>query len=135
MKPDEHPRAILLVDDDDSLRKLLSSSLKNAGYAVIAASDGDLGLAFFKQNRQEIALVLADVAMPNMNGLDMADRILELDAKMPVILMSGTVHADRGYGFLAKPFRAPDLLAKVDAVLRRQDLVEPPSQRDYLPLS
>ena len=135
MQTDKHPHAILLVDDDHSIRQLLSICLESAGYAVIAAGDGVAGLALFNQNRQGIALVLTDVRMPKMNGLELADRILELDTEMPVILMSGTVHADRGHGFLVKPFRGPELLAKVGAVLRRQDLVERPSQPDYFPLS
>ena len=123
---DEHRCAILLVDDDDSIRKLVKACLEGAGYTVFAASDGDIGLALFKQNQKEIALLLTDVVMPKMNGVDLADRIMELDVTLPVIFMSGTtIVADRGNGCLSKPFRGSELVAKVGMVLRPRPSVRP----------
>ena len=90
MRPDDHPGAILVVDDDDFVRMLVKAFLERAGYTVLSATDGASGLDFFQQNRTAIALLLTDVAMPNMNGLDLADRVLELDRKLPVLFMSGT---------------------------------------------
>jgi len=121
MQTDEPSGAILVVDDDDSIRKVVKAFLESAGYTVIVAMDGELGLAYFQRNRTAIALLLTDVAMPNMNGLDLADHVLELDGKLPVLFMSGNAdNADRGYGCLQKPFRGSELLAGVGAVLQRQ---------------
>jgi two-component system cell cycle sensor histidine kinase/response regulator CckA len=118
MRPDTQPGAILLVDDDPSIRKLVRKLLEDTGYTVIVATDGELGLACFLQNQTAIALVLTDVLMPRMDGRELADRILDLDRTLPVVFMSGTHSADRGYGCVPKPFRASDLLAKVSAALR-----------------
>ena len=125
MCPDENRGAILVVDDDDSIRQLVKACLENAGYTVFAASDGEIGLAFFKQQQKQIALLLTDVLMPNMNGIDLADRILELDGMLPVIFMSGSACPDRGNGCLSKPFRTSELVAKVGTVLAALPSVRP----------
>jgi DNA-binding response OmpR family regulator len=135
MRPDEHSGAILLVDDDDSIRKLVKECLERAGYRVFAACDGNTGLDFFRQKQEDIALLLTDVVMPNMNGVDLADRILELDGSLPVIFMSATVGADRGNGCVLKPFRGSELVAKIRTVLRPQPLVRPTLKTDHTRLS
>ena len=59
-------------------------------------------------------------AMPNMNGLDFADRVLDFDKRLPVLFMSGTANnADLGYGCVEDPFSGSELLARVGAVLQR----------------
>jgi CheY-like chemotaxis protein len=121
MRSDNHPGAILVVDDDDCVRRVVKAFLEAAGYTVISATDGVAGLAFYQQNRPEIALLLTDVAMPNMNGLDLADRVLEIDGKLPVLFMSGTAGcADRGYGCMEKPFLGSELIARVGAALQHE---------------
>jgi DNA-binding response OmpR family regulator len=135
MRLDENPGAILLVDDDDSILRLVKECLERAGYRVFTACDGDMGLHFFKQKQKEIALLLTDVVMPNMNGLDLADRVLELDATLPVVFMSGTVTADRGSGCVPKPFRGSDLVAKVKTVLRARHAVRSVRKTDHTLLS
>jgi DNA-binding response OmpR family regulator len=118
-QPAACPGAILVVDDNDLVRNAVKLFLEGAGYTVIVADDAALGLAFFKQYRAGIALLLTDVVMPNMSGLDLADRVLELDGKLPVLFMSGSAnHADRGYGCVAKPFRGSDLVARIGAALQ-----------------
>jgi len=97
MRPDENPGAILVVDDDAAIRKLVQECLERAGYTVFAAGDGDVGFTFFQQKRKEIALVLTDVEMPKMNGLDLADRILELDQSLPVVFMSVRIAGTAAY--------------------------------------
>jgi len=117
--PDDYPGAILVVDDNESVRMFVQTFLEAAGYTVIMATDGAMGLELFKKCRPAIALLLTDVAMPNMNGLDLADRVLELDHKLPVLFMSGTAHdADRGCGCVEKPFKAAELLARVGALVQ-----------------
>jgi DNA-binding response OmpR family regulator len=120
MGPDEQTGAILVVDDDAAVRGMVKAFLEGAGYTVVTAADGADGLTFFKRHQSVIALILTDVAMPNMNGLDLADRVLELNAELPILFMSGSAHhADRGFGCMAKPFRGADLLARIGAMLKR----------------
>ena len=123
---DDHSSAILVVDDDDSVGELVKVYLERAGYAVIGATDGLEGLALFRQNRTAIGLVLTDVEMPKMTGLDLADRIQQLDSKVPVLFMSGSpVHADRGYGCVQKPFIHSELIGRVRAALSRPNAEVP----------
>jgi DNA-binding response OmpR family regulator len=109
--------AILVVDDDESIRNLVKSLLEAARFAVLTASNGAAALALFRAARQQIALVLTDVAMPGMNGVELADRVLAIDNHLPVLFMSGSDVVDRGYGCVAKPFRGAELIARVHAAL------------------
>jgi DNA-binding response OmpR family regulator len=98
------------------------SFLEHAGYTVLVAADGVEGVSVFKQYQPDIALLLTDVMMPNMNGLDLADCVLEIDAQMPVLFISGNAQqADRGWGCVAKPFTPVALVNRV-----RQALNTPP---------
>jgi DNA-binding response OmpR family regulator len=115
---------ILVVDDDRDIRTLVGAFLEDAGYTVLVAADGIEGVGVFKQHQSNIALLITDVMMPNMNGFDLADCVLELDSQMPVIFISGTIqHADRGHGCIAKPFTPAALVSRV-----RQALNTPPKQ-------
>jgi len=109
--------AILVVDDENAVRAVVESILVRAGYVVLCAKDGVEGLKAFKQHQSTIGLVLSDVMMPNMNGLELADRVLELDSRMPLIFMSGNIQADRGWGCVAKPFTANELVSNVRQAL------------------
>jgi two-component system cell cycle sensor histidine kinase/response regulator CckA len=109
---------ILLVDDDLAIRRLTKVYLEQAGYNVLAAGDGVTGLRVFEEHQGCIKLLLTDVMMPEMNGLKLADTVLELNPRLPVLFMSGNVYdADRGHGNIAKPFTAVDLVSKVRQVL------------------
>jgi DNA-binding response OmpR family regulator len=115
---------ILVVDDDLGIRSLLKIFLEKAGYTVATAADGQEGLSFFVQYQSSIALLLTDVRMPNMNGIDLADRVLELDAQVPVLFMSGDAwNVSCSLGCLAKPFNSVELVTRVNQV------VGAPSQR------
>ncbi len=69
-QPNKLASAILVVEDDESLMELVKVLLEKAGYAVFIAGDGDAGLALFQQYQPAISLVLTDVEMPRMNGLE-----------------------------------------------------------------
>ena len=119
MVPDEQTGAILVVDDDAGVLGVVRAFLEGAGYTVLTAANGAEGLTFFECHQAAIALVLTDVVMPIMNGLDLAARVLEINAKLPILFMSGSAHpADRGFGCITKPFRGIDLVDKVSAVLK-----------------
>jgi len=113
---------ILIVDDDHAIRRLVKDCLERAGYAVLAAADGLEAVAVFKQHRLNIALVITDVAMPNMNGLDLADSVFEMESRVPVLFMSGdAISTGRARGCLAKPFTSARLLDRVRHALDSTD--------------
>jgi len=84
-----HGETILLVDDEESLRSATSEVLKSMGYRVIEASNGDEALTAFKANRDQIDLIISDVIMPRMGGLELMTQVKKLDQTMPVMLITG----------------------------------------------
>jgi diguanylate cyclase (GGDEF)-like protein len=77
---------VLYAEDEESLRSITTNILGNFVKKLIVAEDGQQGLEFFKKNSDEIDMVITDINMPNMNGLDMAKEIKVINANMPVIL-------------------------------------------------
>ena len=80
---------ILVVDDEESVRLLLSKILKHAGYSVLEADDGNRGVEIFRQNPDLIDLVLLDLTMPGMSGYDMLAEIQIVDPDVRVIVITG----------------------------------------------
>ena len=80
---------ILLVEDDASLRRMLSASLSGQGYTILEAENGEQGTAVFEKNKDRIDLLITDMVMPGKNGLDMAMEFQATCAELRVILMSG----------------------------------------------
>ncbi len=118
MPADTHCVKILVVDDNLDIRALAKRFLEIAGYTVITAADGEEGLRFYEEHRSTIALLLTDVAMPKINGFELADRVQEMDAHLSVLFMSGDAGRDyQGSECLAKPFRPTELIEKVKRAL------------------
>jgi len=116
---------ILIVDDNLDVRAFAQAFLEHAGYSVATAANGEEGLRYYQTHQSNILLLLTDVMMPKMNGLDLADRVLGLDSQLPVLFMSGdTWSADRGFGCVAKPFRPAELVERVSRVLNANTHVE-----------
>ena len=82
-------RLLLLVDDEDGLRKVLAEVLAHNGFTVLEASDGEQAVKKFSDNHEQIALVLMDVVMPNMGGVAAAQAIRALDADVPILFQTG----------------------------------------------
>ncbi|HEV2692667.1 MAG TPA: PAS domain S-box protein [Verrucomicrobiae bacterium] len=119
---------ILLAEDDPKLRDAVRIALVRLGYRILEASTGVKALEVWKQNRDEIRLLLTDLVMPEgMTGKDLAQRILQEDPQMKVIYMSGysaeVVGKDfplkDGVNFLSKPFQAVKLTETVRNCLDR----------------
>lgn len=127
------PSRILIVDDENSVRDSLYAVLESAGYEVLAASNGPDGLTIFRQSVPPIDLLVTDYNMPQMSGLELARACSGVFGKLRVLYVSGSrpdadLLADLqagGSGFLAKPFRAQELLRKA------RELIESPSQSDF----
>ncbi len=109
---------ILVVDDNPDIRGLARIFLENAGFTVVVAADGADGLRFYRENQSTILLLLTDITMPNMNGLELARRVLAIDSRLPVLVMSGEAcGAYHGLESIAKPFRPVELIERVGRVL------------------
>jgi len=125
MTRDEQIGTILLVDDNVDIRELARRFLEAAGYTVATAADGEEGLRFYQEHQSSIGLLLTDVIMPNIDGLELADRVLRIDSQLPVLFMSGDGwNAHRGWECLAKPFHPAELVEKVGRVLKANAHVE-----------
>jgi len=114
------PGTILVVDDNANIQGFAKILLEKAGYTVVTASDGEEGLRVFEEHRSSIILLLTDVAMPKIGGLELADRVLEMDSQLAILFMSGDAGCDfRGLECLAKPFRPAELIEIVSRVVNR----------------
>lgn len=111
-------QTILLVDDDRDIRAFTKLLLERAGYKVLTATDGEEGLRVYQTHRATLVLLLTDVRMPKMNGVDLADRVLQLDSKFPILLMTGDGLAAPGrYEYVAKPVAPAELVRRVGEAL------------------
>jgi CheY-like chemotaxis protein len=113
---------VVLVDDDAEVRAVLLAHLESAGYAVLAAGGGLEALDLLARHRQNVRLLVSDVSMPAMSGIELARRTkLEFPA-LPILLISGYSEELQGdlqgqVRFLGKPFSRRSLLAEVRAAL------------------
>jgi PAS domain S-box-containing protein len=99
---------ILLIDDEESIRRLLSISLGHKGYQVITAEDGEKGIELFRRERPVI--VLTDIKMPDIDGLEVLRQVKELDPEAQVIVITG--HGDMESAIEALKLEASDFLNK-----------------------
>ena len=113
--------AILVVDDDQSILKFISTYLEVAGHQVLTASNGLEGLAVFRSNSDLIDLVITDLKMPKMSGYEMAKRVREINPEVKMICMSGFAEekCPECSRILAKPFSIAELRTHVDKILSR----------------
>jgi PAS domain S-box-containing protein len=115
---------ILLVDDEEGVRKLVFAVLQSNGYDVVEASNGTSALAAYEKNGHKIDMVLTDVVMPQMSGFELGKQLQERAPSLKILYMSGYRDnaigggaADAPRAFLHKPFTPDVLLAKVREVL------------------
>ena len=123
----EDRQKILLADDEASIRRILETRLKMAGYDVCTAQDGEEAVNAF--NKYNPDLVVLDVMMPNMNGWQTlkAIRSDENTKDLPVIMLTAVNEEQKmvtglkigADDYIVKPFMLPNLLARMEAVLRR----------------
>jgi DNA-binding response OmpR family regulator len=117
---------VLVVDDEDSVLKMIQQALEASGYVVYSARTDDELLALWKRHKQEIDLLITDVMMPGMSGVEVAAHLRQDREDLTVLYISaytdsvmlqfGGEHNERE--FLPKPFTPDALLARVRDMLR-----------------
>lgn len=118
---------VLLIEDEEQVRKMANKMLTHLGYTVIEAKDGSEAVQIFQQHQDEIRCVLSDLTMPGMNGWDTLASLRKLSPGIPVILSSGydearvmaDEHSERPNAFLGKPYQLKGLKEKISRVLTR----------------
>ncbi len=127
----EESRTILITDDDQSLREMIRVSLEYEGYRVLQAQNGTECLALMRRLRPD--MVILDVIMPEMDGLETCQNIRRF-SDVPVLILTARTQSedvitglDRGADdYLIKPFNMDELLARIRALLRRVPLANRP---------
>ncbi len=115
--------AILLAEDDESMRRFLKKALEKAGHNVIDAGQGDEALT--ELQLREFDLLLTDIVMPVMDGIELARKAAEIDPEMKIMFITGfaavalnpATRAPEDAKILSKPFHLRDLVQEVDKVI------------------
>jgi len=111
-------KTILVVDDDASARKLVVRLLADAGFAVIDVPSPQRALDIAESGEREVALLLSDVRMPKMDGVELARRFTALRPGVGILLMSGFHdHGTVVHRLLQKPFTGDELVSAVESLL------------------
>jgi len=114
------PPLVLVAEDDASLRDLIRRMLSSAGFRVLTARDGAEALELALERSGELAAVVSDIEMPEMNGLELRDALQGTVPSLPVLLMSGsTMDAANTPAVLRKPFDSAELLRRVREAVDR----------------
>jgi two-component system, OmpR family, response regulator PhoP len=116
---------ILLVEDEAPLRETLAARLKRDGYAVDCAGDGEEGLYMGREVPFDLAII--DLGLPKLSGLDLVKRLREEGARFPILILTArSSWQDKVEGlktgaddYLVKPFHVEELLARINALVRR----------------
>jgi two-component system, cell cycle response regulator CpdR len=123
-KPSQLPqKRILLAEDDDSMRGFLERALTSAGYDVVAFANGKD--AYERVQQEPFTLLLTDIVMPLMDGIELARRASEVDPQLKIMFITGFaavtlnsgVQTPKDARVLSKPFHLKDLVREVDTLL------------------
>ena len=133
-------KQIILIDDDKKLCSLLSRFLRERGYSVITAYDGESGISHIKTDHPD--LVILDVMLPGEDGFDILKNIRKFST-IPVIMLTARGDTtDKVIGlelgaddYIAKPFEPPEIDARIKAVLRRSEIKNTMEEKDIIEFS
>jgi DNA-binding response OmpR family regulator len=120
---------ILLIDDDEQLVLLLRAYLKNSDYEILIARDGKEGIDLFKENPDKISLIIVDMSMPVLNGLEVC-RIIRGKfhyTNIPILMLTSMASIEDKYlgfnsgadDYLVKPFEPLELLLRIKSLLKK----------------
>ena len=117
---------ILIVDDEERMRKLIKDFLTKNDYKTLEAGDGEEAIEVFEENKNKISLILLDVMMPKLDGWSVLRKIRN-ESQVPVIMLTARgEEQDELFGFelgvdeyISKPFSPKILVARIEAILKR----------------
>jgi len=117
---------ILIVDDEEMIRRTVKTILERTGYEVMVAENGEKGVALFEKHHREIKVVLLDMVMPQMSGEEAFMKMKKIDSKLNVLLVSGFKQDDRVNrimelgvkGFIQKPFTLQELATPISKLIK-----------------
>jgi two-component system cell cycle sensor histidine kinase/response regulator CckA len=120
---------ILLIEDEDDLRRFTERALNRCGYVVYAAADHKEAMNIFKKEKGQFQLIFSDVVLPDINGIKLAEKFLSLNPDIQVLLTSGYIDQkaqwqlikDKGYPFLQKPYTMIHLLTAIRKAIEKND--------------
>jgi two-component system, cell cycle sensor histidine kinase and response regulator CckA len=119
-----HDGTLLLLDDDEPVRRALARVLRGAGYHVHECGTGEEAVRLVRQHAGPIDLLIADTVLPGMNGVEAAESIRRLRPGLPVVQLSGYASTnvirssnDSAYHFIGKPFRGDHLTRCVRTII------------------
>lgn len=121
---------VLIAEDESSIRDFVVINLKRNGYEVIEATNGDEAIKLFDENSDKIDIVILDIMMPYVDGLEVCKYIREKSKRIGIIMLTArTQEMDKVTGlmvgaddYVTKPFSPSELMARIDAVYRRVSL-------------
>jgi CheY-like chemotaxis protein len=116
---------VLLVDDEKAILDIAGEALRSHGYRTIAATSGEMAIETYRTKAGEIAIVVLDLGMPGMGGLNCLEQLKQLDPKVRVLVASGysseglsqNVIEAGALGYVGKPYKIADFLSRVRTVL------------------
>jgi CheY-like chemotaxis protein len=119
-------KTVLVVDDHDTTRQTITRMLEEGGFTVRTATNGAEALDRLEREHEEIDIVLSDITMPKMNGIDLSYHIRDLYPHLPIAMVSGDVSdleksviARADVPFIKKPFHAESLYSAVREAIRQ----------------
>ncbi len=131
------PGTIVVVDDEPHIRSLVKSALERQGYHVLVAQDGQEALGICERLGPTIDLLLTDIVMPVMDGIQLSERVSSILPNLRVLYMSGQCEIDvvqhhireKGFGFVRKPFALDVLAQRIRKLLRPPRAGKVPARR------
>ncbi len=126
---------ILVVEDDATLAQVLRKTLESEGYTVVLARDGKVALE--EGRNPSLKMIILDLMLPRIGGLEVCQRLRQEGIVTPIIMLTARgLDSDKVFGlrlgaddYLTKPFNIDELLARIEAIMRRSGQVEKPAPR------
>lgn len=120
-------KKVLIAEDESAIREIIAITLKRAGYEVTEACDGQQALMLYNEKEGDFDVVLLDIMMPNVDGLEVCKRLRAVSGTVGIIMLTAkTQEMDKVSGllmgaddYITKPFSPSELMARVDSVYRR----------------
>lgn len=124
---------IVVVDDEGVVRDVVERILGTVGFRVVTAEDGAKALGIIRQRATEISLVISDIEMPGMGGLELIEHLRREGITVPVLFMSGSCgkfeRELRSAPYIAKPFTRAQLIAMVRRIILKPERRRRPAPR------